>query len=72
MTAHVFETCDTDCGRCFICAGCRYCRRCGCAEGELLTFCPGYRLTLDDRDAIMSGKVRDIHPYLSKRRSRNG
>jgi hypothetical protein len=36
------------------------CTTCGAAEGELLTFCPGYRLNADARDACFDGNIIDI------------
>lgn len=36
------------------------CRTCGAAEGELLTWCPGYKLNREAREACYTGNVVDF------------
>lgn len=36
------------------------CRVCNAAEGELLSYCPGYRLNAETLDACYTGNVIDL------------
>jgi hypothetical protein len=48
------ERCRDD--RCMTCA-LFACATCGAAEGELATECPGYRLSPEERAAVMNGHL---------------
>jgi len=56
------------------CSGCHYCvgglatcTVCGASEGELLLSCPMFKLSAEDRQACLDGKVVDL---LGWRRNR--
>ena len=40
--------------------GLAYCTCCGAGEGELLAYCPGYKLSQDTMDACFDGNVIDL------------
>lgn len=40
------------------------CTVCGAAEGELLSFCPGFLLNAEAREACFQGNVVDLHGFL--------
>ena len=46
------------------------CCVCGAAEGELLFWCPGYKLNADARDACFDGNVVDLDTWVMFRRIR--
>lgn len=53
---------------CILCnGGLSKCIICGAAEGELLTFCPGYKLNGEAREACYNGRVVDLF-YARQRR----
>jgi len=62
---HVLRTCDGSCEtdgvRCYVCNGLAICSVCTAAEGELLTFCPGYALGWQAKDACYHGNVLDFN-----------
>lgn len=55
------------------------CEICGAAEGQLLAFCPGFKLTVEAMEACYNGNVVDLegwkrwqkygNPALKKRRN---
>lgn len=58
---HVWYKCPPECEGCVFCdGGLSRCTVCNCAEGGLLTSCPGYRLHADTEDAIYHGNVIDF------------
>lgn len=61
---HLWFKCPKGCERpgCPFCEGVlALCMTCGAAEGELLTYCPGYQLNPDAQMACYSGNVFDFH-----------
>lgn len=48
--------CDGNCNTCAL----YICSVCNCAEGTLLTHCPGVPVNMDSQDAIMSNHVIDF------------
>jgi len=50
--------------------GLAWCEICGAAEGELLSFCPGFKLTAEAREACFSGNVVDMAGWVRFRRMR--
>lgn len=60
---HVWYRCPPGCDRpgCPFCEGhLALCSTCGAAEGELLSYCPGYRLNADAQEACFGGNVFDF------------
>lgn len=43
------------------------CTVCGAGEGELLRWCPGYRLTREALEACYTGNVVDFERYKERR-----
>ncbi len=59
MTNHIYHKCNHT--SCYICSGSLFlCNVCGAAEGELLTYCPGYQLNVDTLSACYQGNVFDF------------
>lgn len=58
---HVEFICDCRREGCVFCGGGLFqCTICGAAEGELLRYCPGYRLNNEAKDACYTGNVIDL------------
>ena len=61
---HTYTKCfchiKTDGRECFVCKGLAYCEVCKAAEGELLPWCPGFKLSTDTHEACYRGNVRAI------------
>ena len=59
---HIWFKCSQPCnGRCQYCdGGLALCTVCGAGEGELLSHCPGFRLSFEARTACYSGNVLDF------------
>lgn len=62
---HIPTVCDGTCEknsgvRCYICNGLVICSVCSATEGELLTFCPGYQLNWQAKNACYYGNVLDF------------
>lgn len=65
---HVWEECACDEVGCDICdLDLRTCAVCGASEGELLSYCPGFRLNRDAREACFSGVVTDLDWHRRRR-----
>ena len=65
---HKMHSCDDP--ECRICnGGLDACEVCGCAEGTLLTFCPGEKVDSAAQDLIYDG-ILDYHPYVGWFRKR--
>lgn len=47
-----------------------WCPVCQCVEGTFLSSCPGYPLSSESQDDIMSGKVRDLQTFRERRATR--
>jgi hypothetical protein len=45
-----------------------YCMVCGAGEGELLKWCPGFRLAYEALEACYTGNVVDLGYYRSRRK----
>lgn len=43
------------------------CTVCGAAEGELLKWCPGFKLTQEAKEACFRGNVVDLAYYRARR-----
>jgi hypothetical protein len=67
---HEWHTCKRE--RCCICdGGLGLCTVCGAAEGELLTYCPGFRLNNEALEACYTGNVIDMESQRSRLRKGN-
>lgn len=47
--------------------GLALCTVCGAGEGELLKWCPGFKLTPEARQACYTGNVADLDYFRSRR-----
>lgn len=46
--------------------GLSICTVCGAGEGELLKWCPGFKLTEEDKEACFQGDVVDLDYFRSR------
>lgn len=65
MIEHTYNICvgkcEDDFGRvCYICSGLSWCATCGAVEGELLSYCPGFKLNRDTLEACYKGNIIDF------------
>jgi hypothetical protein len=72
MANHTWYVCkcasSDDERRCPFCnGGLSACTVCGCAEGSLLTHCPGFQLAPEEQDAIYAGQVIDLAAHKRRR-----
>lgn len=66
---HIWRKCNCQEDRCPYCSwGAAECTVCGAAEGQLLSFCPGFWLNESALDACYTGNVRDFFRYRGRRR----
>ena len=68
----IADDCKCERSYCPVCSGLSIYLKCGCAEIELLSYCPGFFIEPEDRQAIVSGKVIDFESRVKswKRKKR--
>lgn len=68
MADHTFYKCEPECDGCMFCrGGLLSCVVCGCAEGELPTDCPGYKVSEAERLRIYKGNLDFINEEWTTR-----
>jgi hypothetical protein len=61
---HTYYRCAPECNGCQFCdGGLGWCTVCGAFEGELLTHCPGHKLSVETLAACYRGNVVDLDWY---------
>jgi hypothetical protein len=61
---HVWHKCQCYEAGCMFCdGGLGLCTVCGAFEGQLLTHCPGYRLSEETLEACYRGNVKDLAAF---------
>lgn len=63
---HKYHKCEKGCTGCRFCEhGILWCEICDAVEGQLLTYCPGRKLSVETLEACYSGKVKDFCVFLN-------
>lgn len=66
--AHEWFVCGCDKTGCMFCdGGLSRCKVCGALEGALLSYCPGYPLSMETINACYNGNVVDLLGYRRAR-----